>query len=1759
MAAKSPVINEFVFDHKGTDTNEFIEVLGDPLTDYSNLWLLTIEGDSSSSNLGKITNAFQLGSTDEGGFWTIEANNQLQNGTETILLVEGFTGSKGDSVDTDLDGELDSSLPFTNVVDSVAKLDSNGQGFTYSPAVLTPGFDGISYEVGGASRINGEDTDTANDFVRNDYDGDGLLDGAPAAEEGEVINTPGAANDVPDSTGPTDPTDPTGPAVKAIYEIQGRGHTSEYVGQLVATAGIVTAVDANGFYLQGEGDGDIATSDALFVFTNSTPTVSVGDSITLKGEVAEYIPGGASTGNLSTTQLTSINDLVVVSSGNALPDAVVIGEGGRELPTENVDDDGLTSYDPETDGIDFFESLEGMRVTIQDAKAVSATNKYGEIFTVADNGDNATGTNDRGGLALGENDLNPERVQIQFDNDLLPGGQVDVNVGDQLGNVTGVLDYNFGNYEVKATEAITVTPSGLQKDMTALTGSANELTVASYNVENLDAQDADARFEQLAQQIINNLGNPDILALQEIQDNDGASDSGNPSADQTWQKLIDAIEAAGGPSYEVVQLDPANNADGGQPGGNIRVGYLYNPDRVDYVEDSAVKLTDSAFDGTRKPLYAQFEFNGETVDLVNVHLSSKYGSTPVYGAEQPFINNGYEERMEQAQAINNFVDGILAENADANVMVLGDFNSFEWEGPADVIEGEDAENVMTNLIDGLSENVHTYNFQGNAQVLDQVLVSNNLAGSAELDIVHINSEFADQASDHDPLVAKVTIGEPAVEDDTFTLQILHASDLEGGVEAIGSAANFAAIVDHLEDTYSNSITLSAGDNYLTGPFFSASEDRSVFRDSDVFNDFYNSLYGLSGDESYQGLREGGGRVDISIMNAIGFDAAALGNHEFDVGTSVLADLLAPQYKGDGLADDRWVGSQFPYLSANLDFSNDPNLSGLATDEILPADAFLSGPAQNGQSVPKIAPATILEEGGEKIGVIGATTPLLAQISSPGGTTVKNGDDPYDMQALADVLQPYVDQLMEQGVNKIILVSHLQQIALEKELVQLLHGVDVVIAGGSDTLQADETDVLHDGDTAVEDYPFTTTNADGDPAVIVSTDGQYSYVGRLVIDFDAEGRIILDENGEATDVDVSGAYAATDDTVEQLWGSEDAFAEGTKGDLVQDLTDAVQDIVEEKDSNILGRTDVFLEGRREEVRTEETNIGNLTADANLAAAQAYDSSVMVSIKNGGGIRAPIGSIVGEADGSYSEQPPEANPATGKQAGDISQLDIENTLKFNNGLTLMTLTAEQLVAVLEHGVAASGEGQTPGQFAQVSGIHFSFDTTLEAGSRIRSAAIVNEQGEIVQVLVENGELAVAADMAIRIVTLNFLADGGDGYPFAEGTDVVHLGDVLTDTGASDFAAPGSEQDALAEYLLANFSDQPYQAEDTSAADDTRIQNLAEREDTVLQGPKVETDGSRDGMLVGAAGNDRLYGEAGDDRLDGMGGDDLLEGGSGDDWLFGREGDDTLRGDSGNDWLYAGAGKDEVQGGSGNDYLFGENGNDRLYGEQGNDELNGGKGNDLLHGGSGNDYLVGGNGQDQLFGAEGDDDLMGGKGNDLLDGGSGHDYLAGGSGNDQLFGEDGNDELDGGKGHDVLIGNVGHDQLQGGQGDDELWGGSHNDRLEGGAGDDRLLGGSGNDYLAAGAGDDWLLGGSGRDIFDLVAASGHNTVRDFEAGSDRLLLNGLDFTTLDDVRNASTEQGRNLVIALDDSGDNTLTLIGTSLDDLDDNNVGWEQPVV
>jgi predicted extracellular nuclease len=593
-----------------------------------------------------------------------------------------------------------------------------------------------------------------------------------------------------------------------IYDIQGAGHLSPYAdGDPVTTQGVVTARAFRGLYVQDpSGDGNEATSDGIVLFNFSLPgSWEVGDCVELEGEVEERIAGGAVTGNLSTTQMafpaiTEIDCEEAFGPGYEFPAPVVIGTSGRIPPNVLVispSDEPVNlqltepaSFDVETDGIDFYESLEGMLVTVEDPVAVSATRTFNafssELFTLPNNGAHIappSARNARGGIDLqpsptNTGDQNPERVQIQFDPDISGGASVPaITVGDQLTSVTGVVGYSFGNFEVNATHEVTFADGGLGEQTTSLTGTGKTVTVASYNVLNLDATSADDNQRAtLASQITNNLGGPDVIAVQEIQDNNGTIDDGNTDATQTLQMLVDAIAAAGGPTYSFFDVAPANNTSGGVPGGNIRNAFLYNADRVklvDFVSLTPDVLTDmgvsdpNAFFGTRNPLVGTFKFSGKEFTVVNNHLTSRFGSTPVFGGPQPFVQAGEIERAAQTGALNEVTDALLARgrgnaihaSKSGRVMVVGDLNTMQWTDDLTVIlPGTGADKVLTNLINGLTDDeVYTFNFEGNSQVLDSFFVTDNLLGSAEFDIVHVNVDFPrvsnSVGSDHEPLLA----------------------------------------------------------------------------------------------------------------------------------------------------------------------------------------------------------------------------------------------------------------------------------------------------------------------------------------------------------------------------------------------------------------------------------------------------------------------------------------------------------------------------------------------------------------------------------------------------------------------------------------------------------------------------------------------------------------------------------------------------------------------------------------------------------------------------------------------------------------------------------------------------------------------------------------------------------------------------------------------------------------------------------------------
>ena len=791
-----PVINEILASHTGTDNTEFIELYGTPGMPLQGLSVIVVEGDASIA--GNIDRRIDLQLGDDigsNGFYLIGnpdgladnydvlpnlsiANNSLENSSLTVALVETASLS-GNQVSGS-----------ESVLDAVAITDGgSGDIFYFDAPVIGP--DGSFFPAGVRRIEDGVDTDSAADWTVGDF----FLQSANTPQGGDTP-TPGPSGSY------------------AIYEIQGAGHISPLLGRTVTTSGVVTALAFNGFYLQDPaGDGDDHTSDGIFVFTGGAPTVAVGEQVSLAADVSEYIAGGAATGNLSVTQLTNAvitattpgsglpAPMVIGRSGRVPPNVLVIGKNETEPPINLQDpaDAAANPFNPESDGIDFYESLEGMLVTIEDPVAVSATRTFSsfssELFALANNGKDVAPKNartKRGGISLqpdldNRGDQNPERVQIQFDGTLFPESVPAVPVGSRLENVTGVVGYSFGNFEVNAVAGFDFEPKKrVTPEVTRLTARKSQVTVASYNVLNLspDASDDNQRAS-IASQIVHNLRSPDVIALQEIQDNSGETDDGTTAADVTLTALVDAIIAAGGPNYAAFDVAPQDGASGGVPGGNIRNAFLYNPERVrlqhyqsltpDILASANVGNPD-AFDGTRDPLLAVFEFNGKAFTVINNHWTSRFGSSPIFGGPQPFVQAGEAAREGQAQALNDYVDASLKQNHKARIIVLGDLNTFEftddlayllpgrkpWSYPWHAIGKKlhpGHRGILENLIHRIrDDNVYTFIFDGNSQALDHVFVTRSLAARAELDIVHVNVDFprVDDAvaSDHEPLVAR---------------------------------------------------------------------------------------------------------------------------------------------------------------------------------------------------------------------------------------------------------------------------------------------------------------------------------------------------------------------------------------------------------------------------------------------------------------------------------------------------------------------------------------------------------------------------------------------------------------------------------------------------------------------------------------------------------------------------------------------------------------------------------------------------------------------------------------------------------------------------------------------------------------------------------------------------------------------------------------------------------------------------------------------
>jgi predicted extracellular nuclease len=763
-----PVINEFVANHTSSDTQAFIEVLGDASTDYSAFTILEIEGESS--NWGVIDAVLPVGTTSGSGYWT--DSEDMENGTLTILLVENFSGSAGTDLDTDNDGTLDST-PWTRLVDDVAVNDGGGADLTYSSTVLGPFFDGNPFGPGGASRIpNGTDTDTAADWVRNDFDGFGFpgFPGSPAL--GEAENTPGAVNVV--ITVLTDPVGVCGDPATLIHDIQGAGLASGDVGNIREIEGVVVgdfqgSNGLNGFNVQEETDqvdGNPSTSEGIFVFdpANATP-LDVGDVVRVRGTVTEFF------------DLTQINNVVTVldceSTGTASPATV-------NLPVASIDD---------------FEPFEGMAVNLPQTLYASGNftqARFGEVdLSVGGALDNPTNVVAPGAPAIALQDLN-NRSRIQLDDgssvqNPLPlppylGVNNTLRTGDTVAGVMAVMGYSFGLYELHPTAPVDFTRVNPRSGPPEVGGT---LQVAAYNVLNyfttIDnagpicgplanqgcrGADTPAELTRQRDKLVTAIStlDADVVGLMEIENHAGDV----PTAD-----LVAGINAAGIGTYDFI----ATGAIGSDA---IRLAMLYQPDAVTPV--GGFEVLDSsdipAFDDTlNRPMLVQTfveNASGHVFTVAVNHLKSK-GSN-CNGIGDPDTGDGQGNcnltRTAAAQAIVDFLATDPTGSGDEDFLIVGDLNAYAKEDPISTIKAGGYTDLIETLVGtGLADGAYSFNFFSQSGYLDHALASAPIASQVTgAAFWHTNSDepsgldynnfnqpglySADEyrASDHDPVV-----------------------------------------------------------------------------------------------------------------------------------------------------------------------------------------------------------------------------------------------------------------------------------------------------------------------------------------------------------------------------------------------------------------------------------------------------------------------------------------------------------------------------------------------------------------------------------------------------------------------------------------------------------------------------------------------------------------------------------------------------------------------------------------------------------------------------------------------------------------------------------------------------------------------------------------------------------------------------------------------------------------------------------------------
>lgn len=526
--------------------------------------------------------------------------------------------------------------------------------------------------------------------------------------------------------------------------------------------------------------------------------------------------------------------------------------------------------------------------------------------------------------------------------------------------------------------------------------------------------------------------------------------------------------------------------------------------------------------------------------------------------------------------------------------------------------------------------------------------------------------------------------------ESFRLTILHNNDGESQLISLGNdlnefggVARFKSLADSLKSDaeFQNSAVLMLS----SGDNFLAGPE------------FNASL----------SLPEGQPYYDAIGMDYVGYDAICIGNHDFDFGPDVLAKFI-----------HSFSITQPTFLSANLDFSAEDTLQNLV-------------------NAGRIAASVTIDKLGEEIAVIGLTTPKLPYISSPRNVTVD--------EDIVNVVQNQVDALEMNGVNKIILISHLQSILEDLDLASKIHGIDVMIAGGGDELLANPGDILIPGheNLLFGSYPLEVNDLNDEVVYVITGPGEYAYLGQLIIDFDQTGKVI--NYAKAAALPGSGPKRV----------ASESYPDGVPSntDLLNLVVEPVNQYIDGLSQNIIAVTEVTLDGLRTSVRRLETNEGDLVADALLwqasQLAPVYGvKTPQVALQNSGGIR---------------------NNSLIHAGSTISELNTFDILPFSNFVCVIEdVPAEKFKEILEN--AVSRVEFTDGRYAQVAGLEFTWDP---AGiSQIITNGVITTPGtRIIEAKLANGAMIIENGMvlpdapAINVATIDFLAKGGDQYPYGE----------------------------------------------------------------------------------------------------------------------------------------------------------------------------------------------------------------------------------------------------------------------------------------------------------------------------------------------------------------------------------------------------------